>query len=1022
MSGTHAVEGRPNRAGKRAAEGATTRPEGPCAWEAAEPEEVSQPAVSRDFSRLPVRRAPPERPRAELAVSAPDDAFEREADHVADRVLGGTGQQPAVRPGGERPAVQRATASATESRTVPAGVVRSPGRPLDADTRAFMEPRFGWDFSGVRVHADAEAAASANGVQALAYTVGNHIVFGAGRFAPATREGRRLLAHELAHVVQQTETTATPSLQRQKAPGAAKPDAEVGFVIEMTGGGFELEAELLRRGILRPGEYTSWGWASDGYFFLHSSGKGDTFTEHVVLIAQYIRNAKGDVTGYRIIPYFTRVVGTRDPSAPREPADSKKKPAAPAKRTAAPPGKTAPETPRTVDEMRAEFEALPEPIKNLLVAGQQPKPLDLAHLLRIAAKLKRLQPEDLELYKLVAKKLATDLDSFERSVDAFIKFKEQIRAQADAERKKDAGAEEPTLEAKLAKTWSRFDDAKFSGMNTAQKEDLARDIAAEQRNIQLEHMATHPGETALGMAESMVRLDKTAKAIAEDVREAADGSKGAYSRLAGAVGAYNKYVAAAASILFVALLFVPGVNLLELAVAGLAVAASAIALSAAESELRIKAAGEAQTAEDFKTQTAKSAAAQTQAVVAAAMLALALVTKIVARIPLPGRLQNVGSALKMAKTALLDKSGVGPAWQGIKTDLLARLRGAKQGLPEALADQAKGVSATAKAVEGMSGDEFVQHLADGDPKLADLGIPPEQAKATQQLAKTPEGKNIPEQLRRDSLQALRDAPVEAAKKVDQFLKNVDDSIAEVEQAKSAEQLRSAVDDASAKLGAEEQARQAVADEQAYVTKRVRGSRWTAIREQVRKKLGALQEEQARTEATIDRLEREHHELTRKVNELSKKATDRSAGSEARAEALREWKAAKEKLNKLVEEDELGGYQEERSKQKKKEEAILESLELKRPALRKSLKDAVKKAAKTNAKGEYLDANTGEAIQGEPVYGHKYGREHRRLALEASEKGMTQEQFNDWVNDHPEWFQTETKANNESHRFEKPGID
>jgi uncharacterized protein DUF4157 len=81
--------------------------------------------------------------------------------------------------------------------------LNSPGRPLDANTRAFMEPRFGHDFSQVRVHADEKAAESARAVGALAYTVGRDVVFGAGHYAPETREGRRLLAHELAHVVQQ---------------------------------------------------------------------------------------------------------------------------------------------------------------------------------------------------------------------------------------------------------------------------------------------------------------------------------------------------------------------------------------------------------------------------------------------------------------------------------------------------------------------------------------------------------------------------------------------------------------------------------------------------------------------------------------------------------------------------------------------------------------------------------------------------------------------------------------------------
>jgi outer membrane protein OmpA-like peptidoglycan-associated protein len=89
---------------------------------------------------------------------------------------------------------------------VPPGVhavLRSPGRPLDPDARAFMEPRLGFDFSRVRVHSDAEAAASASAVKALAYTFGHHVVFGAGHYVPRSADGQRLLAHELTHVVQQ---------------------------------------------------------------------------------------------------------------------------------------------------------------------------------------------------------------------------------------------------------------------------------------------------------------------------------------------------------------------------------------------------------------------------------------------------------------------------------------------------------------------------------------------------------------------------------------------------------------------------------------------------------------------------------------------------------------------------------------------------------------------------------------------------------------------------------------------------
>ena len=83
-------------------------------------------------------------------------------------------------------------------------VLHSPGQVLDPATRAFMEPRFGHDFARVRIHADDRAAESTRAVDAAAYTVGRHVVFGASKYAPATTAGRRMLAHELTHVIQQS--------------------------------------------------------------------------------------------------------------------------------------------------------------------------------------------------------------------------------------------------------------------------------------------------------------------------------------------------------------------------------------------------------------------------------------------------------------------------------------------------------------------------------------------------------------------------------------------------------------------------------------------------------------------------------------------------------------------------------------------------------------------------------------------------------------------------------------------------
>ena len=88
------------------------------------------------------------------------------------------------------------------------------GEPLSGETRALMEPRFGSDLSQVRVHTDAGAGESARSVNALAYTVGRDIVFGAGQYAPQTSAGQKLLAHELTHFIQQSAATFQPMLQR----------------------------------------------------------------------------------------------------------------------------------------------------------------------------------------------------------------------------------------------------------------------------------------------------------------------------------------------------------------------------------------------------------------------------------------------------------------------------------------------------------------------------------------------------------------------------------------------------------------------------------------------------------------------------------------------------------------------------------------------------------------------------------------------------------------------------------------
>jgi hypothetical protein len=175
--------------------------------------------------------------RRAVRISDPSDRYEQEADRIADQVMRMPEPTAKHQVGSEKEGVLQRKAIATQITSlvyrqdfsnivqpkettnqadplnpdqkpseVPSivyEVLNSPGQPLNSQTRAFFEPRFGRDFSQVRVHTDDRAAASAQAVNAYAYTIGNNIVFAKGQYKLATEEKRRLLAHELTHVVQQ---------------------------------------------------------------------------------------------------------------------------------------------------------------------------------------------------------------------------------------------------------------------------------------------------------------------------------------------------------------------------------------------------------------------------------------------------------------------------------------------------------------------------------------------------------------------------------------------------------------------------------------------------------------------------------------------------------------------------------------------------------------------------------------------------------------------------------------------------
>jgi hypothetical protein len=133
-----------------------------------------------------------------------------------------------------KPVLQPAVDGAVLSSLPPlvSRTLASSGEPLDSSTRAFFEPRFGYDFSQVRVHADERAAESARAVGALAYTVGRDVVFGVGQYRQGTSDGMRLLAHELAHVVQQNRSGIYPPTIDPQAPHERNADSVASSVID----------------------------------------------------------------------------------------------------------------------------------------------------------------------------------------------------------------------------------------------------------------------------------------------------------------------------------------------------------------------------------------------------------------------------------------------------------------------------------------------------------------------------------------------------------------------------------------------------------------------------------------------------------------------------------------------------------------------------------------------------------------------------------------------------------------------
>jgi lysozyme family protein len=201
---------------------------------------TAAPRFGHDFSRIPVHSPAPVAIQTKLAISQPSDEYEREADHVSQHVMGmpepqrqdtcacggGCPRCSNEQGGHEQLQTKRVRANGAGEMTTPPTMahelISSPGQPLDANTRGFMESRFGQDFSRVRIHTGPRADDAANAVQARAFTLGHDIVFNTGQYAPHGDSGQKLLAHELTHVIQQRTGVGISAAHASGAPKVSR--------------------------------------------------------------------------------------------------------------------------------------------------------------------------------------------------------------------------------------------------------------------------------------------------------------------------------------------------------------------------------------------------------------------------------------------------------------------------------------------------------------------------------------------------------------------------------------------------------------------------------------------------------------------------------------------------------------------------------------------------------------------------------------------------------------------------------
>lgn len=835
---------------------------------------VQNTGFHRDFTHIPAQRKQQPVLQAKLTVGQPGDKYEQEADSMAEQVM--------RMPDPDRPSIQALQLNyanylqrqpmAEEEEAVGDSMVpvtegipvemaaeeeieaenqviqpqtvgdevpeispdlegniqalRGGGQALPIDTRQFFESRFGHDFSQVRLHNNTNAAEVAKKVHAKAFTVGREVVFGAGEYNPGTYEGQKLLAHELTHVIQQGEGASNQLIQRAgkgKKKGVVYERYQV--LVPKNYTTLEQMYRLFERTVY--GREMNFSWECNGYcdmsknqgqvvpFALPKTAVEASTDPEIKKQREQHKQDYGKLLGNKKTEISTEVDKRYFELSGDKPGTKIKKDEK---------GKARQWEQQLTEVMteKENLEKLPPEIKQLMGGEGNFKPKDYQQLLRIAEKLKQFAPEDFAVYKLLTIRATDNLDLFEKSVDMYLARKAELKKALEEEQKKNPSAtKEPTMQDAINEQWQGLDESAIATMSEADRYQLAQQKTNEITQAQLKYMKDHPGETFKDFAKSatLMHTGETFSGIGKDLTEVANSDANTWARWAAGTGAGAKlsgWMLAVAGVLYVASWLTGIGELATIAAAAGYLLGATLVLSSVERDLRVKAASQAKTPEEFKRNVELAAAAQTNVIVGLAMIVVAAVLHFTAKALFPETMQKLSTSLKNFRERIRLKGSVFE----LKPEIVKEMGTRKAELAKATESAKQKALETAKQLEGLNTEQFVEKLETGDGGFLDQAkVKPDQKINYRELLKTPEGRAAIEAYKQKLVNALKTDVIASIERLaQQYQGKIDEFLKDVAAAKNHDDLNAALDKVEGTL-TEEHVKKFMAEEQENITKK-----------------------------------------------------------------------------------------------------------------------------------------------------------------------------------------------------------